>query len=146
MEQVIKTIEFSNKRLYTSSALLLLATIPFIFYSQYTAKIGFMYIILAFYVMLAVYLLFVFIRTKTPAFCIYPSKIVDNHRITKFSRTIYKNEIKSIERKETLLRSGPFVYILITLHSNTKEIPLYTDSIEITNQELLELLQDWLNA
>ncbi|HPH16750.1 MAG TPA: hypothetical protein PK029_06245 [Bacteroidales bacterium] len=143
MEQAQRVIEFSNKRLYTSSILLLMATVPFVLYSNYTSKVGFLYVILAFYVLLGIYLLFVFIRTKTSAIRVYSDRIIDNHRITKFTRIIQKNDVQGIELRETLLRSGPFTCIVITLQSTSKELYLYTDSIEITNQELYDLLQEW---
>lgn len=142
-EPLLQSIHFSNKRVYISSLLLLLATIPFIVYSNQSSKIGFLYIILAFYVLLAVYLLFVFIRTKTPAICIYPSKIIDKHRITRLSRGILKDDIQCIELRETLLRSGPFTYIAITLYSTKKEMHVHTDSIEISMQDLYGMLRTW---
>jgi Ca2+/Na+ antiporter len=145
-ERLLISIPFSNKRLYISSLLLLLATIPFIVYSNYSTKVGFLYVILSFYVCLGVYLLFVFVRTKTAAIRIYSSKIIDNHRITNFSRVIQKHDIQSIELRETLLRSGPFSLIVIKCLSNSKEIHIHTDSIEIQLHELYKMLQDWFNS
>ncbi len=95
---------------------------------------------------LGVYLLFVFVRTKTAAIRIYSSKIIDNHRITNFSRVIQKHDIQSIELRETLLRSGPFSLIVIKCLSNSKEIHIHTDSIEIQLHELYKMLQDWFNS
>jgi hypothetical protein len=40
-ERLLISIPFSNKRLYISSLLLLLATIPFIVYSNYSTKLFF---------------------------------------------------------------------------------------------------------
>ncbi|HON53899.1 MAG TPA: hypothetical protein P5243_01565 [Bacteroidales bacterium] len=145
-ERLLISIPFSNKRLYISSLLLLLATIPFIVYSNYSTKVGFLYVILGFYVCLGVYLLFVFARTKTAAIRIYSSKIIDNHRITNFSRVIQKHDIQSIELRETLLRSGPFSFIVIKCLSNSKEIHIHTDSIEIQLHELYKMLQDWFTT
>jgi len=134
---------FDVKGIHLSIFLILIATIPFIVYSNKFGKPGHLYVLLGIYCLLFAYLLIVFARTYGPAFAFKKEVLIDNHRILGFTRKIRKEQIESVELKEKYTKRGLGRFIEVKKINKKNPILLLDDRINCNIDELMGYIEEW---